>query len=590
MSETVPSVSPAPRRAWAVALLVAGALFAWNGSAAWYASPFTLLHTYDGAQYHLLVRNRLRGHYEVGDEAHTVRTEGTHPIWRPGLVLIEEGLARLLGSVASAAAFASALGTTLLELAMLALAWRHFGRVTAALLLALLVLRNPCAALFLQMAVGQGPEPWAAAAVVAGLGLLLEAVRRGSWRWAVAAGAVAGAAECFRTGNFLLFLVPCAILALSSLVRTGWRAALPPTAAVLGYAVAVFLAGQLVPSTVNKVAVNFWHRLLECRGPEQPHYFPDVGVVSISAGNLNLAPDGSEAYCDHAVRVSRGGSGVRYFWDHRNEILHVYTSGLAAVRDGWASGLRAQMGSFVIVLVLVEVVLSLFRRTIAERAALALALGGLAHYLGPLVLLRGDNANQYLCVAAPLFYLVAARAIVCCSEVLNGWFGSRETASPDSTWRPRPILVAVGLATLLAVNGLFYWNLVGDWRAKAQQAVEEHTALDRLPLHGKRVAIRNMSWFFDRDTVTVMLPYATVPELERYARAQRLDGLLYWEHEPQYCWRMLPSDVADTDPALGERERAVRDRDAFEEQLRASRVFGPPVVSDGWRWYPVQRP
>src|SRR6266403_5323339 len=80
---------------------------------------FIMGHRYDGTQYHLLVRNRLHGHYEIGDTAHTVREEGRHPIWRPGLVWIEEGLARLFGSVRSGAAAASALGTTLLELAML---------------------------------------------------------------------------------------------------------------------------------------------------------------------------------------------------------------------------------------------------------------------------------------------------------------------------------------------------------------------------------------------------------------------------------------------------------------------------------------
>src|SRR5207248_8158297 len=93
-------------------LAVALVLAVWNGLAASYASPFHLLHASDSTQYHLLVRNRLQGHYEVGDGAHTVRTEGLHPVWRPGLVWIEEALARPLGSVALSAAVAAAIGTT----------------------------------------------------------------------------------------------------------------------------------------------------------------------------------------------------------------------------------------------------------------------------------------------------------------------------------------------------------------------------------------------------------------------------------------------------------------------------------------------
>ena len=73
------------------------ALLAWNGIAARYANPLTLLHSYDGPQYQLLARNRLHGHREIADTAHTVGTEGAHPMWRPGLVWITEGLERCLG-------------------------------------------------------------------------------------------------------------------------------------------------------------------------------------------------------------------------------------------------------------------------------------------------------------------------------------------------------------------------------------------------------------------------------------------------------------------------------------------------------------
>src|SRR5438034_9751900 len=90
-------------------------LLAWNAFLAWHASPYTLLHFYDDVQYQLLARNRLRGHVEVGDQAQTVGHEGSHPLWRPGLVWLEEGFARCLGSVRAGAAATSALGTALLE-------------------------------------------------------------------------------------------------------------------------------------------------------------------------------------------------------------------------------------------------------------------------------------------------------------------------------------------------------------------------------------------------------------------------------------------------------------------------------------------
>src|SRR5207245_10160435 len=102
---------------------VAVLLLAWNGVLSSFASPFVLLSRYDGVQYQLLARNRLHGHYERGDEAHTVHEEGRQPMWGPGLVWSEEGLARCLGSVCLGAAAASGLGATLLGLALCCLRW-----------------------------------------------------------------------------------------------------------------------------------------------------------------------------------------------------------------------------------------------------------------------------------------------------------------------------------------------------------------------------------------------------------------------------------------------------------------------------------
>jgi len=64
-------------------------LLAWNGALSGLASPFVLQHRFDAVQYQLLARNRLHGHFEIGDEAHAVHAEGCHPLWRPGLVWVE---------------------------------------------------------------------------------------------------------------------------------------------------------------------------------------------------------------------------------------------------------------------------------------------------------------------------------------------------------------------------------------------------------------------------------------------------------------------------------------------------------------------
>src|SRR5262249_56574684 len=136
-----------------------------------------------------------------GDTADGVSTEGRHPMWSPGLVWIQEGLARCVGSVRLAAGIASALGTTLLELAMLRLTWRCFGRGTCLLLLLLLLAPVLVCVHFLRMAVGQVPEPWALAAVFGGLCALQEARGRRCWPWAVLSAGPAGLPESSRTGH-----------------------------------------------------------------------------------------------------------------------------------------------------------------------------------------------------------------------------------------------------------------------------------------------------------------------------------------------------------------------------------------------------
>jgi hypothetical protein len=156
-----PPRKPLPARpgTWVV---LAAFLLVWNGWAASFAGPFTFIQGYDGPQYQLLARNRLHGHTEVGDSAHTVRGEGSHPMWRPGLVWIEQGLGSWLGSVRQGAGLASALGTTLLELAILWLAWTCYGFGTWTVVLLLMLSPWQVGVTLIAAAVGQGPEPWAA--------------------------------------------------------------------------------------------------------------------------------------------------------------------------------------------------------------------------------------------------------------------------------------------------------------------------------------------------------------------------------------------------------------------------------------------
>jgi len=93
-----------------------------------------------------------------------------------------------------------------------------------------------------------------------------------------------------------------------------------------------------------------------------------------------------------------------------------------------------------------------------------------------------------------------------------------------------------------------------------------------LKLEGKNVACRNMSWFVDRQVRTVLLPFATVPELEKYAGAQGLDGILVWEHENVIELGVIPYESYEV----------------MDEAFRASSFFESPQVSGGWRWYSVR--
>jgi hypothetical protein len=76
----------------------------------------------------------------------------------------------------------------------------------------------------------------------------------------------------------------------------------------------------------------------------------------------------------------------------------------------------------------------------------------------------------------------------------------------------------------------------------------------------------------DRNIETVLLPYAGVPQLEEYVKAQNVDGILIWVEEKHHFFRTMPYGNFET----------------FDEALQRSKVFGPAQVSGDWRWYPVR--
>jgi hypothetical protein len=565
-------------RRTAVWLTVAMFLLAWNGLTALYANPFTLTQWYDGVQYQLLARNRLAGHEEVGDTAHTVGREGRHPMWRPGLVWIEQALAAGLGSVRWAAAVASALGTTFLELALLRLAWRCFGVGTWLAVLLALVAPSSLGATFLGMAVGQGPEPWAAACIVVGLTGLTEALCRPSRGWAVAAGLAAGMAEMFRTGTLILFIVPCGIYGLAYLSRRDGARVRIAGAALAGLLLMAILAGWAVPSVVDKTVANLGHNLAENEGPFLSEDVPGVGWVNFSMGGYRLVPGTQEVVNDYLVRKAREMSAADYLERHAEVLVPLYLDRLAEVVEGQAGGLRWMVGELVLAFFVLQVVVALTGRDDKALATLALTAAALAYYLGPVVLLRGDQPTHYLLLALPLFVLVAARGAANAALLAGGAWTTlgrclREPGPLGGDGGKRKWLPALLLAPLVVLCANFYLTVLFTLRDYQEQAGTEQTAVDALPLEGRTVACRNMSWFVDRDVRTILLPYATVAELEGYVQARGIDGILVWEHETQLFFWATPYGSLQ----------------AFDQALRQSPVFDSPQVSGGWRWYAVRR-
>ncbi len=568
MNDLTPLV-PRPRLWCLIALL----LLAWNGAAAFWANGLVMTQRWDGTQYQLLARNRLHGHFEVGDQGDTVRSEGRHPMFRPALVWIEETLAPVVGSVRRAAGIASAVAVTLLELALLWLGWGCFGRMTAVAILAGLFLPLTVSALLLHLAVGQGPEPWASAAVLWGLAALVEAWRRGDVRWALAAGAIAGLAEWFRTGSHLLFLIPCAVYGLACLRDRQWRGCLRPTAAVFVFFAVATLGGLGVPSTLDKTTMNFWHRLIECQGLQLTQEIPGERPVTILMGGLAIAPGTDEVWYDHIVQQSRGIPVRRFLAEHGDVILGTYLNSLKRLVTSGAWGLRLMIGELLLACFFAQLLLSFRGRKPQELYSLAFGGAALAQYLGPVVLFRGADPTHYLLVPMPLFLLVGAHGVVRVAQFLWEAGGRVLPTATAVIGMARPWAVPIGVAGIALLAVPFYWGAMTRMRQLHAAAEREQAAVDALHLDGRRVACRDMNWFVDRNVETMLFPYATVPQLERYARAHDLDGFLVWTEAQEVVFRDLPY------VSLNEFDRAMRTSPAFEQ----------PVASGTWRWYPVRR-
>jgi hypothetical protein len=552
---------------------LSGFLCAWNGLAAMHASPLVLTHRWDGTQYQLLARNQLRGHYEVGDAANTVRGEGRHPMFRPALVWLQHGLALVLGEVQTAAILASALGTTLLELLLVALAWQCFGRGTAVVVVCCLVMSLTVAAQFLLLAVGQGPELWAAAAIVAGLAILVNALRWQSWPVAGLAGIVAGLSEWFRTGNHLLFGVPCLIYLGTALWQAQWRRAAMTLTALGTFFLMIVGSGFLTSTPVNKTVANLRHRLVEHQGVRRIEESPAGQRLTVYLGGLEMRPGTSETYYDSLLQTSRGPTALEFVQERGEEIFAVYTEGVGQVLETGASGLRQMPGDIPLLFFFIGVSLAIVRRHGVDAHTLAFAAGGLAHYLGPVVLFRGAEPTHYFLVAMPLFVIVACRGLVHLGE-LAALLVAR--CSPDLL----ALLQRIGWASLLLVlvPGLcmvvgFYRGALADLSSRQAHAEDQQAAVDALPLQGCRIACRDMSWFVGRDVETVLFPYARVSELEKYVLAQHVDGLLLWAKDPHLLFRAVP----------------YRSFKEFNRAMRESHVFGPVVISGEWYWYPVSK-
>lgn len=556
--------------AWA---LLAGVLLLWNLSLGWMGGPWTILQRYDGPQYQLLARNRMMGHYEVGDKAHTVRLEGRHPMWRPGLVWLTQGFAHLTGSVRMAAGIVSGIAVTLLELAMLIVAYRFFGSLAAWVLLALMALPTDVGVWMIRMTLGQGPEPWSTAALLSGVVILVEAFRRGCWKLAVLSGVIAGLADWFRTGNLAIFPVPCLIYAAVALWRRESRKFAQAVVAGGVFLIMVMLGDQLTPSPVAKSRANLWGNLVETYGEKMvlsSSHNEDKGKIYIAG--LQLAPGTNETYYDYIVRKVGEGEGPVLTGGQGHVIRELYWERLQNAAFGRYMGLRGILGPVVLIAFLVGLILAAIRREPADLHTLALSSAALAFYFGPIVLLSGDEPTHYTLVVLPFFVLVAVRGM---TQVLRLGGEAAARLVPVLTTRRatlRRAALLFGLPPLVCFCAVYQLGVFNYFHVDYRDTQQDDADLAALELDGKRIACRNMTWHVDRPVELFMLPYARVEQLEEYARVHQLDGILIWEDEPSVMFTITPYGITP---------------DSFERAMQSSKLFGPARRSGTWAFYPV---
>jgi hypothetical protein len=392
------------------------------------------------------------------------------------------------------------------------------------------------------------------------------------------AGLAAGTAEWFRTGTVLLFAVPCVIHVIVYFWQRSWTRLRMPGAAFAGLLLMAGLAGRAVPSAVNKTVANLWHNLAENEGPVLTEEVAGVGPVNFSMGGYRIVEGTMETYNDWIVRQSRNTSNGEFLAEHGDVVFPLYFERLQAAAVSGFANLRWMIGDIALALFAFQMVLSLIRRDETVLPILAFGAGGLAYYFGPVVLLRGEAPSHYLLLALPLFLLVAvrggislfvaaSRSLACSREKI----ASEPVAATTAERRRLVLKLVLGALACFAIhNYLAFLNTLREYQEKTEV---EQAAVDALPLEDRMVACRNMSWFVDRNVRTILLPYASVPELEKYVQAHHIDGILVWDNETQLYFRATPYG------SLKE----------FDRAIRKSPIFATPMVSGAWRWYAVRR-
>jgi hypothetical protein len=154
---------------------------------------------------------------------------------------------------------------------------------------------SPLLAFYGATPLADSPTAWV---VVGGAWMLLLAMKRLSWRWALGAGLMLGA-SCWMRANALLLGVWCA-LALLFFVRAGWRVRLRLSASlalgVLLLVMPVILRNSrafhaFVPGGMG-LGTNLWEGIGETsRGAEFGAVFSDANVVEQERAEMGLAPD-----------------------------------------------------------------------------------------------------------------------------------------------------------------------------------------------------------------------------------------------------------------------------------------------------------